>query len=179
MSVGKTALLIAGARRLHRVLRVPFGIGAEHLVRQLFLLIGHRIVKILEGWNELLHMLCMLLGDLLVGLHVLHRVHRSETIDALKPYLVHIASVLAHYLRELIPLRALIRGDAELGMQLFDPLFDALFGGFSGHWVPGQWRRRDGSRFPCFRCHRSLRRLSQSDCGEAEKCDYSCRSKTI
>ena len=56
-------------------LRLPFGIYTEYLVRELFLLIRHHVIKVLKGRNELLYVLCVLLGDLFIGLHVLHRVH--------------------------------------------------------------------------------------------------------
>jgi hypothetical protein len=69
-------------------------------------------------------MLRMLLGDLLVGLHVLHSAHRLEITGTLHPSPVHLAGVLAHHLRELIPLRTLCWGDTELSVQLFDPLLD-------------------------------------------------------
>ena len=62
-------------------------------------------------------MLCMLLGDLLIRLHVLHSVQRLKVIDALKPSLVHVASVIAHHLRKLIPLRTFSRGNAELRVR--------------------------------------------------------------
>ncbi len=121
-------------------LRLPLGIRPEYLVCELFLLVGHCAVQVLESRDELLHILCMLLGDLLIGLHVLHSVHRLKVVDTLKPGLVHVASIIAHDLRKLIPLRALSRGNAELRVQLFDPLFDPFFGSLARHRVPCQWR---------------------------------------
>jgi hypothetical protein len=109
---------------MHRVLRLPLEFRAKHLVRELFLLIRHRIVQVLKGRNQLLQMLRMLLGDLLVELHVLHSAHRLEITGTLHPRPVHLAGVLAHHLRELIPLRTLCWGDTELSVQLFDPLLD-------------------------------------------------------
>ena len=121
-------------------LRLPLGIRPEYLVRELLLLVGHCVVQVLEGRNELLHMLCMLLGDLLIGLHVLHSVHRLKLVNTLKPSLVHVASVIAHDLRKLIPLRAFSRGNAQLRVQLFDPLLDPFLGSLTRHRVPCQWR---------------------------------------
>ena len=120
---------------LHRAPRLLLGVGPEHLVGYLFLLVRHYVVKVLKGCNQLLHMLRMLLGDLPIGLHVLHGAHRLEVVDALKPNLVHVAGVFAHYLHELIPLPTLGRSNAELGMQLFDPLLDPFFGGPVGRRV--------------------------------------------
>src|SRR5215471_14603156 len=50
-----------------------------------------------------------------------------------------VAGVFAHYLHELIPLRTLGRGNAELGIQLFDPLLDPFFGGPVGRRVSCHW----------------------------------------
>ena len=124
---------------LHRAPRLPLGVGPEQLVGYLFLLVRHYVVKILKGYNQLLHMLRMLLGDLPLGQHVLHGAHRLGVADALKPNLVHVAGVFAHYLHELIPLRTLGRGNAELGIQLFDPLLDPFFGGPVGRRVSCHW----------------------------------------
>jgi len=124
---------------LHRAPRLLLGVGPEHLVGYLFLLVRHYVVKVLKGCNQLLHMLRMLLGDLPIGLHVLHGAHRLEVVDALKPNLVHVAGVFAHYLHELIPLPTLGRSNAELGMQLFDPLLDPFFGGPVGRRVSCHW----------------------------------------
>jgi hypothetical protein len=48
---------------------------AEHLIGQLLLLVGQRIVQRLKCRHELLHILRTLLLDLFVGLHVVHRRH--------------------------------------------------------------------------------------------------------
>src|SRR5437868_375636 len=74
---------VAAAMRLHRMLRALLGVCAEHLIGELLLLIGHRVVQVLESWNELLQMLRMRLRKLFVGLHVLDRVHRWELLGAL------------------------------------------------------------------------------------------------
>jgi hypothetical protein len=92
-----------------RLRRMPLRIGPEHLVRQLFLLLGHRVVEIVEGRDQLLQMLDVCFGDLLVGLHVLHRVHCRVLLSALHESLIHIAGVFTHDLGELIPLRLLGR----------------------------------------------------------------------
>jgi hypothetical protein len=34
--------------------RVLLRIGAKYLVRELLLLLGHRIIEIVEGWDQLL-----------------------------------------------------------------------------------------------------------------------------
>ena len=47
-------------------MRLLFGIRPEHLVSELFLLLRHQVIHVLKGRNELLHMLCMLLGELLM-----------------------------------------------------------------------------------------------------------------
>jgi hypothetical protein len=119
---------------------LPLRIGAKHLVRYLFLLVRHHVIQILKSRDELLYMLCMLLGELLIGLHVLHRVHRLKVINTLEQSLVHIACVIAHHLSELIPLRALSRGNAELRIQLFDPSLDPFLSGLARNRVPRQWR---------------------------------------
>src|SRR5438270_9014483 len=93
------------AMRLGRALHVLLGIGAEHLIGNALLLIGHRLVELLERRKQLLDPLSVLLGDLLIGLHVLHRVHRRELLSALHERLVHVAGVLAHDLRKFVPLR--------------------------------------------------------------------------
>ena len=41
-------------------LRLPFSIRSEYLVGEPLLLVGHRVVQLLESANELLHMSCML-----------------------------------------------------------------------------------------------------------------------
>ena len=93
-----------------RLCRVPLRIGAEHLVCQLFLLLGHRVVEVVEGWNQLLELLGMRLGNLLPGWHVLHRIHGRVLLSALHKGLIHVAGVIAHDLGELIPLWLLGRG---------------------------------------------------------------------
>ena len=105
--------------RLHRSFHPPFGISAEYLISQLLLLLGHCVVQILEGRNQFLHALCVVLGKLLVGLQILHRIHRSELLGPLHERLVHVTSVLAHHLSKLVPLGLLGRGDVQPGMQLF------------------------------------------------------------
>lgn len=124
-----------------RTLSVLFRIGAEHLVGELFLLIGHRVVQVLESRDELLHPLRMLLGELLIGLHVLHRGHCLELLSALYERLVHITRVLAHHIGKLAPLRLLGRGNAQLRMQLFDAPLDALGGVLASHRMAGNWGR--------------------------------------
>ena len=89
---------------------------AEHLIRPLFLLLGHRVVEIVERRDQLLQMLGMRRGNLLIGLHILNRVHRRVLLSALCERLIHVAGVVAHHLGELIPLRLLGRGDAQLSM---------------------------------------------------------------
>jgi len=106
------------------VLRLLLEFRAKNLVRELFLLIRHRIVQILKGRNQLLQMLRMLLGDLLVGLHVLHSIHRLEMVGTRNPSPVNLAGILTHHLRELIPLLTLCWSDTELSVELFDPLLD-------------------------------------------------------
>jgi hypothetical protein len=49
---------------------------AEYLVGDLFLLIRHRVVQVLERQNELLQLLPVRLGNVLIGLHVLDSIHR-------------------------------------------------------------------------------------------------------
>src|SRR5437763_9512967 len=68
-----------------------FGVGSEHLIGQPLLLVRHCVVQLLERGNQLLHPLRVLLGDLLIGLHVLHGVHRRELLSALQERLVHVA----------------------------------------------------------------------------------------
>jgi hypothetical protein len=110
---------------------VPLRIAAEHLVRQLFLLLGHRVVEIVEGRDQLLQMLDVCFGHLLVGLHFLHRVHRRVLLSALHECLIHVAGVFAHDLGELIPLQLLGRGDAQLCVQLFDMVLDRFLPGLT------------------------------------------------
>jgi len=105
-------------------LRLSLSVRPENLVCELFLLIGHRIVEVLKGRNQLLQMLRMLLGDLLVGLHVLHSIHRLEMVGTRNPSPVNLAGILTHHLRELIPLLTLCWSDTELSVELFDPLLD-------------------------------------------------------
>ena len=62
---------------------VPLRISAEYLVRQLFLLLGHRVVEVVEGRDQLLQMLDVCFGHLLLGLHILHRVHCRVLLSAL------------------------------------------------------------------------------------------------
>jgi len=109
-----------------RLRRVPRRIGPEHLVRQLFLPLRHRVVEVVEGRDQLLQMLDVCFGHLLVGLHVLHRVHCRVLLSALQESLIHIAGVFAHDLGELIPLRLLGRRDLQLRVQLFDMVLDAF-----------------------------------------------------
>src|SRR5215471_1383861 len=45
---------LCGRDRLPCVLRAPFCVRAKHLVRELFLLVEHRIVQVLKSRNELL-----------------------------------------------------------------------------------------------------------------------------
>jgi hypothetical protein len=117
------------AMRLRRVLHVLFGIGAEHLIGHALLRIGHRVVQLLERGNQLLHPLSVVLGELLIGLHILHGVHRRELLSALHEGLIHIARVFAHDLGEFIPLRFLGRSNLQLTVQFLDPALDALFPG--------------------------------------------------
>ncbi len=74
-------------------------------------------------------MLGVSLGNLLVGLHVLHCIHRWVLLSALHERLIHVAGIFAHDLRKLVPLRLLRRGDAQLCVKLFDMGLDTLFGG--------------------------------------------------
>ena len=97
-----------------RLRRVPLRVGAEYLVRQLFLLLGHRVVEVVEGRDQLLQVPGVRLGNRLVGLHILHRVHRRVLLSALHERAIHVAGVVAHDLGELIPLRLLGRGDLQL-----------------------------------------------------------------
>ena len=175
---GGLGLAVAGTVRLHRLLGPLLRSDAEYLVRELLLLVRHRVVQVLKGGEELLQMLRMLLGDLLVGLHVLQRVHRPEVVDTLSPGLVHVAGVLTHHLRELIPLRMFGGGDAQLSVQLFDPLLHPFFRVFTGHGVSGQ---RRGLRDRSFRhsSRWSARGLGQSGRGKAEKCGHSHGGKTV
>ena len=115
-----------------RLRRVPLRIGPEHLVCQLFLLLGHRVVEVVEGRDQLLQMLDVCFGHLLVGLHVLHRVHCRVLLSALQESLIHIAGVFAHDLGELIPLRLLGRRDLQLRVKLFDMVLDSFL-----HVLPG------------------------------------------
>src|SRR6516165_4475284 len=78
---------------------------AEHLVRNPFLLVGHRVVKCFKSRYELLQVLCVRLCHLLVRLHIRHCVHRLELLHALDHDLIHVTRILVHYFRELIPLR--------------------------------------------------------------------------
>jgi hypothetical protein len=94
--------------------RVPLRVDAEYLVRQLFLLLGHRVVKVVEGRDQLLQMLGVRLGNHLVGLHILDRVHRRVLLSALHERAIHVAGVVAHNLDELILLGLLGRGDLQL-----------------------------------------------------------------
>jgi hypothetical protein len=109
-----------------RLRRVPRRIGSEHLVRQLFLPLRHRVVEVVEGRDQLLQMLDVCFGHLHVGLHVLHRVHCRVLLSALQESLIHIAGVFAHDLGELIPLRLLGRRDLQLRVQLFDMVLDSF-----------------------------------------------------
>jgi hypothetical protein len=111
-----------------RLRGVPLRVGPEHLVRQLFLLLRHRVVEIVEGRDQLLQMPDMCFGYLLIGLHVLHRVHCQVLLSALHESLIHIAGVFAHDLGELIPLRLLGRGNLQLRVQLFDMVLDPSCG---------------------------------------------------
>ena len=134
------------AMRLCRVLHVLFGIGAEHLIGHALLRIGHRVVQLLERGNQLLHPLSVLLGELLIGLHILHGVHRRVLLSALHEGLIHIARVFAHDLGEFVPLRFLGRSNLQLTVQFLDPALDALFRVLPGDGVPGQWRSCRGRR---------------------------------
>ena len=127
------------AMRLCRVLHVLFGIGAEHLIGHALLRIGHRIVQLLERGKQLLHPLCVLFRELLIGLHILHGVHRRVLLSALHEGLVHVAGIFAHDLGEFVPLRPLGRRDLQLTVQFLDAAFDALFRVLTGDGVPGQW----------------------------------------
>jgi hypothetical protein len=111
-----------------RLRGVPLRVGPEHLVCQLFLLLRHRVVEIVEGRDQLLQMPDVCFGYLLVGLHVLHRVHCRVLLSALHESLIHIAGVFAHDLGELIPLRLLGRGNLQLRVQLFDMVLDPMIG---------------------------------------------------
>jgi hypothetical protein len=106
---------------------VPF--VPEHLVRELFLLLGHRVVESVEGRDQLLQMMGVCFGYLLVGLHVLHRGICRVLLSALRESLIHISRVFAHDLGELIPLRLLSRGDVQLCVQLFDMVLDPFLHG--------------------------------------------------
>ena len=105
--------------RLRRTFHSLFRIGAEYLISELLLLLGHDVIQILEGGYQFLHALCVVLGELLVGLQILHRIHRGELLGPLHERLVHVTSVLAHHLSKLVPLGLLGRGDVQPGMQLF------------------------------------------------------------
>ena len=128
---------LCGRDRLPCVLRAPFCVRAKHLVRELFLLVGHRIVQVLESRNEVLQVPGVCVSDLLVRFHVLNSVHRLELLRALHEGLVHVAGVLAHHRGELIPLLLLGRGYAQLRVQFADAVLDALRGGRAGHRVSG------------------------------------------
>lgn len=117
-------------------LRLLLHIGAEHLIRELFLLVGHPVVQIFESLAEFLNMLRMFFGKLLVRLHVLHRVDGFELLNALHYGLIHVARILAHHFGELAPLSLLGRGDVQLGVQLLDAALDPLFRSFAGDRVP-------------------------------------------
>src|SRR5271166_1871727 len=94
-------------RAVTRSRRVPLCVGAEYLVRQLFLLLRHSVVEVVESRDQLLQMLGVRLGNLLIGLHILHRVHRRVLLSALRERSIHVAGVVAHDLGELTPLRLL------------------------------------------------------------------------
>src|SRR6266581_99511 len=94
--------------------------GPEDPIGAGFLLRRHRRVEVLERRDQLLQMLDLRLGNLLHRLHILHRVHRRGLLGALRGHLLHIASVFAHDLRELLPLRLLSRGDLQLPMEFLD-----------------------------------------------------------
>ena len=128
-------------------LRLLFGIRPEYLVRELLLLVRHCVVQVLESRNELLQILRMLCGELLVGLHILQCGHRPELLRALIVHPIHVTSIIAHDLRKLIPLRALGRANAQLRIQLFDPLLDPFLGTLTRNRVPCQWRGWRGGRF--------------------------------
>jgi hypothetical protein len=115
---------------------VLLGVGPEHLIGELFLLLRHRAVQVLERYDQLLHVLRVLLGELFIGLHVLHGVHCFELLGATYEGLIHIARVWAHDLGELIPLRLLGRCNAQLRVQLFDAVLDPLLRSFAGYGVP-------------------------------------------
>src|SRR5262249_23597707 len=135
-------------------LRMLFGVRPEYLVSELFLLLRHHIIQVLKGRNEFLHMLCMLLGQLFIGLLVLQRIHRVYAAHTLEPNLVNVASVIAHDLRKLIPLRALSRGNAQLRVQLFDPLLDPFLSSLPGNRMARQWRGWRSSRLSHIRPNR-------------------------
>ena len=97
-----------------RLCRVLFRIRAEHLIRQLLLLLGHRVVEIVERRDQLLQMLGMCLGNLFIGLHILNRVHCRVLLSALHERLIHVAGVFAHDIGKLVPLRLLGRCDVQL-----------------------------------------------------------------
>jgi len=89
---------------------------------------------------------CVLFRELLIGLHILHGVHRRVLLSALHEGLVHVAGIFAHDLGELVPLRFLGRSDLQLAVQFLDAALDALFRVLPGDGVPGQWRSCRGRR---------------------------------
>lgn len=139
LSALRTGRLHADGRRLAAApatLVVLLGVGPEHLIGELFLLLGHRAVQVLERYDQLLHVLRVLLGELFIGLHVLDGAHCFELLSAVQDGLIDIARVLAHDLGELTPLRLLGRCDAQLRVQLFDAILDPLLRSFTGYRVP-------------------------------------------
>jgi hypothetical protein len=155
--------------RPDRTLLMLFRIRAKYLVRKLFLLIRHSRVKRLESGNEILHMLGVCLGNLLVRLHVLQRIHRLELLRALDYNLIHVAGVLTHYFSELIPLRPFRWGNVQLSVQLVDTMLDALLGILAGNRVTSHRRGYGGWR-SSLRCRGwHLRGLGQGRSGQAEQ----------
>ena len=87
----RDASAAAAVMQLAGILCVFFCILTKHLVGKPFLLVGHRVIEIFESRDELLHVLGVCGRDLLVGLHVLQRIHRLDLLRALHQYLVPVS----------------------------------------------------------------------------------------
>jgi hypothetical protein len=172
-------LPVGAVMRLDRALLALLRIRAKHLVRKLFLLIRHSVIKRLESGNESLHMLGVRLSNLLVRLHVLQRVHRLKLLCAFDHDLIHVAGILAHHFGKLIPLRPFRRGNAKLSVQLLDTMLDALLGILAGNRVTSHRRGYGGWRSSLRRRGWDLRGLRQGRSRQGEQRDQSCGSQTV
>src|ERR1700691_4549676 len=115
-------------KSVHVVVMMP--VRSQQLVSRLLLLIRQAVVKRTERGQETARLLYLERGKAAARLEALYRVLRRAggLVARLGKGGVHLLGVVAHPLGELVPLRLLLRRNAELGLEKGDAAFDVPAG---------------------------------------------------